>query len=335
MAAMCLYRMGPSGWIFLRWVALSTVFGLSVAVRHADHQQPHDDAAAYQEELIRKTAFLRPGPHFWAGYEGPWVENAFFSEWELRKPQVSRIYLPVAWTDCFHKDTLRGDMQQILNELDPAFKYFTVLQIDLGFNHHGLKLKVPPGIDILLFSAGGDSPPHKAIPIPLLKNMLEPDGRPKTISVSFQGSNTSHIRKALHEDFADKYLFLGLNEHWKIISESSNFSFCPRGFGLTSFRLYETLRLGTIPIYVWDEEIWLPFQELVNWDEFAIVVSFEDRARIPSMIAKADVGRMKAALDRHRHMFSYEFTVKYIMERLFMFDNLTPQALHGADLQPI
>ena len=326
--------MVASEWSILRCVALFALFGSSVALRHADHQQPRDDAAAYQKEIISKTAFLRPGPHFWAGYSGPWIENAFFSEWQLRKPQVSRIYLPVAWTDCMHKDNLRADMQQVLNDLDPAYKYFTVLQLDLGFNHHGLKLKVPPAIDILLFSAGGDSPPQKAIPIPLLKNMLEPDGRPKTISVSFQGSNTSHIRKALHEDFADKYLFIGLNEHWKIISESSNFSFCPRGFGSTSFRLYETLQLGTIPIYVWDEELWLPFQEIVNWDEFAIVVSFEERARIPSMIAKANVGRMKAALDRHRHMFSYSFTIQYIFERLSTLEKRPPEALHGAALHP-
>lgn len=313
----------PSEWSWLRCAAFSALIGFSFALTHEDHQGSPDAATTYQERLIQKTAMLRPGPHTWAGYSGPWIENVFFSEWGIRKPQMSRIYLPVAWTDCMHNNSLRDQMQQLLNGLDPAFQYFTVLQLDLGFKHHGLKLKVPQSIDMVLFSAGGGSPPQKAIPIPLLKGVLEPEGRAKTISVSFQGSNTSYIRKGLHEDFRDRYLFLGPNEHWKIISESSIFSFCPRGFGSTSFRLYETLQLGTIPIYVWDEELWLPFQEVLNWQEFAIVVSFRDRAKIPSLIAQANIGRMQAALHKHRYMFSYSFTVQYILERLFILDRLS------------
>jgi hypothetical protein len=29
----------------------------------------------------------------------------------------------------------------------------------------------------------------------------------------------------------------------------------PRGSGRTSFRLYEALQLGLIPVYIWDEDV--------------------------------------------------------------------------------
>ncbi|EIE18061.1 hypothetical protein COCSUDRAFT_9502, partial [Coccomyxa subellipsoidea C-169] len=111
-------------------------------------------------------------------------------------------------------------------------------------------------------------------------------------------------------------LFLNPSDDWKIITESSNLSFCPRGYGPTSFRLYETLQLGTIPIYVWEDEKWLAFEDKVDWNEFAIVVEFKDIQLIPKKIAEANITRMQEALAKHRHMFTYEYTVKYILERI-------------------
>ncbi|BDA48178.1 probable glycosyltransferase At5g20260 at C-terminar half [Coccomyxa sp. Obi] len=307
-------------WSFLRLFTAGALLGLASCTTLRDQHQTRG-ARVYQDELILSTASLRPGAHTWAGYSGPWIENVFFHNWLLRKPQVSRIYLPIAWTDCLHKGVYRDEMQQVLNSLDPAYRYFSVMQLDRGLNHQDLRLLVPSGLDVLFFSAGGETSPLNAIPIPLLKNSLEPSGHAKTISVSLQGSITHDVRKLLHDDFADKYLFLGVSENWKIISESSNFSFCPRGFGSTSFRLYETLQLGTIPIYVWEDDLWLPFQDIIDWNEFAIVVELKDRHLIPSKIAQADVERMTAAVKQHRGMFTYNFTVDYIFQRLLNEDN--------------
>ncbi|BDA48941.1 probable glucuronosyltransferase at C-terminar half [Coccomyxa sp. Obi] len=280
--------------------------------------QEKDDAAAtaaYQEQLFQKTMSLHPKQHSFSGHSGPWLENVFYDAWISLKPRTSRIFVPVAWTDAMHVSTLKLHMQQVLNQLNPKFKYFTVVQAGHGFKHPKLALYVPSHIDFILFSAGGDSPPLKTVPVPLLKEELRPVGLAKSITASSQCEIGNHgVRRALQARYNSSYLFLAQSDDWRTITESSNFSFCPRGYGPTSFRLYETLQLGTIPIYVWEEEKWLAFEDRVNWEEIAIVVESHDIDRIDSRIAKADVDSMKAAVVKHRHLFTYEFTIQYILD---------------------
>ncbi len=272
-------------------------------------------AAAYQEQLFQKTTSLHPKQHSFSGHSGPWLENVFYDAWISLKPRTSRIFVPVAWTDAMHVSTLKLHMQQVLNQLNPKFKYFTIVQAGRGFNHPKLALYVPSHIDFILFSAGGDSPPLKTVPVPLLKEELKPVGLAKSIVASSQCNIGNHaVRGTLQARYNSSYLFLAQSDDWRVITESSNFSFCPRGFGPTSFRLYETLQLGTIPIYVWEGEKWLAFEDRVNWDDIAIVVESHDIDQIGSRIAKADVDSMRAAVAEHRHLFTYDFTIQYILD---------------------
>ena len=42
----------------------------------------------------------------------------------------------------------------------------------------------------------------------------------------------------------------------------------PRGYGPTSFRLYESIEMQSIPIYISDEFI-LPYSNIIDWENFA------------------------------------------------------------------
>ena len=53
--------------------------------------------------------------------------------------------------------------------------------------------------------------------------------------------------------------------------KESYFSICPRGYGPTSFRLYESIQMGTVPIYISDK-FFLPYIEFLDWSEFAILL---------------------------------------------------------------
>ena len=44
----------------------------------------------------------------------------------------------------------------------------------------------------------------------------------------------------------------------------SVFALCPRGYGRTSYRMYEALQLGCIPVYIHDEP-WLPYADELDW----------------------------------------------------------------------
>jgi hypothetical protein len=53
--------------------------------------------------------------------------------------------------------------------------------------------------------------------------------------------------------------------------KSSKFSLCPRGVGKTSYRLYESMMLGTVPVIISDN--WKPpLNYLLNWDEFSVTI---------------------------------------------------------------
>ena len=60
----------------------------------------------------------------------------------------------------------------------------------------------------------------------------------------------------------------------KIVS-SSTFSLCPRGFGPTSFRLYESLQLNSIPIYVSDEFV-LPYSDKIEWEKLCLLINLDE-----------------------------------------------------------
>lgn len=118
----------------------------------------------YQQQMIDRTATLRPEHHNYSGFSGPWLENRFFEYWQEHKPQVPRIYVPVAWTDCSVKQVDLNFLQALISGLDPAYSYFTVSQTPLGRNNFGYGLLVPRHLDIIVFSAGGDSGPWKSEP---------------------------------------------------------------------------------------------------------------------------------------------------------------------------
>jgi hypothetical protein len=72
------------------------------------------------------------------------------------------------------------------------------------------------------------------------------------------------------------------------ITEKSYFVLCPRGYGKTSFRLYEAMQLGSVPIYITDrsKNLWLPFKEYVEWNDFSLIIYPDMIRKIPEIIKK-------------------------------------------------
>lgn len=115
---------------------------------------------------------------------------------------------------------------------------------------------------------------------------------------SFTGQ-TKYGNREIYKDLKiDNYIFKETNSIYQLDTESkrksiknfiaelaeSKFVFCPRGVGSSSFRLYETLLAGSVPIVV--DMIQFPFEEEVNWDDFVIKGSSTE---IHSLIEKAKV----------------------------------------------
>ena len=52
---------------------------------------------------------------------------------------------------------------------------------------------------------------------------------------------------------------------------NSYFSLCPRGYGVTSYRLYESFDFNVVPVYISTEsEYYLPFKEIIDWRKLCV-----------------------------------------------------------------
>lgn len=49
------------------------------------------------------------------------------------------------------------------------------------------------------------------------------------------------------------------NDAWRRVTAESALVLATRGVGATSFRLYESLAAGRVPVYVWQDLLWLPY----------------------------------------------------------------------------
>ena len=65
----------------------------------------------------------------------------------------------------------------------------------------------------------------------------------------------------------------------------SQFTLCPYGFGRTSFRMYEALAMNSIPVYIYKDVPWLPYQDQIDWKRCAILIERNDLASLPTIIA--------------------------------------------------
>lgn len=136
--------------------------------------------------------------------------------------------------------------------------------------------------------------PSMAAPIP-----VDPD-----LLFSFQGAVThpvrTHIlalthRRCVLEDttgvdfFSDQLAGDALDRRRKAgaryaeIIGRSKFVLCPRGHGPSSFRLYETLRMGRVPVVISDA--WLP-PPGVPWHDCIVRVAEKDVRHLPSVLER-------------------------------------------------
>jgi hypothetical protein len=141
---------------------------------------------------------------------------------------------------------------------------------------------------------------------------------------AFMGADTSNIRTALFK-MRRPFAQLGIvarKTPWKRFSADpanpalkddqlayvdaildAKFSLCPRGNGLGSYRLQESMALGRAPVILSDE--WIP-PAGADWNEFAIFVRENDLARLP-LILRRHEHRWEAMGRRAREVYDAMF----------------------------
>lgn len=90
-----------------------------------------------------------------------------------------------------------------------------------------------------------------------------------------KGLKTNFLfRKKFHDGSREEYV--------RNIQES-DYVLCPRGAGNFSFRFYETLALGRIPIFV-NTDCLLPYEEYISWKDYVVWVEEEELPQLEQKV---------------------------------------------------
>jgi hypothetical protein len=223
-------------------------------------------------------------------HEGLYLEEYFYSFYVSNKnlfDDIGYTLIPIFWTSAYINQI---NVQPYIDFLPKGKKYFCVSQHD-----DSVKEKLPE--NTIIFSAGGNS---GGIPIPLVcSSAIKEDtilARKKDIFCSFVGSRTHSVRERMISQFDNDIDFYIRSNVWSFNIESrakqqffditsrSKFTLCPRGYGAQSFRFYEALQLGSIPIYIHDDNIFRPYSDIIDWDTFSITIHVNDIANLKNIL---------------------------------------------------
>lgn len=85
----------------------------------------------------------------------------------------------------------------------------------------------------------------------------------------------------------------------------SKFALAPRGYGRSSFRFFECFKLGTIPVYVWDDIEWLPFKHKIEYSKLCISIPINNIDKLESILSSITE-------EEYNNMLSYYETIRYL-----------------------
>lgn len=213
-------------------------------------------------------------------------ERWYMENWSL-KDDLERIYLPIQWTALYCNNgygsaTILHTIQRYIDSLDATKKYYTIVQYDDGILNDVSRLD----IKVIACSVKSD------FSIPLLctphKFNFTPGAFKKDIYATFIGNLTHPLRANLvkqlegKEDYYISTKQHDLREYCKIFARSK-YVLCPRGYGLSSFRIQEAIDMQAIPVYISDEFIF-PY----NTKEFDFGMAIPHDMDIECALAMAD-----------------------------------------------
>jgi hypothetical protein len=271
------------------------------------------------QQWLPKNTFRYP-PH--QGLN-PLIEERAYSYFTTMDIDSDYLYIPIQWTQYHCNNNWGNDTQKIAqiqewaNELPskyPGEKFFTVVQYDDG---------TLVSIDNCKIFAASNSPKspkaetQEYIPIPLLSDPHPGSSKETRMNkVGFAGRNDTHpIRKVMCDKLQGQegYKFAvnlsnGLSEAFRDIIYDSVFGLSPRGYGPTSFRMYETMQMDAIPIYISDV-FWLPFENEIDWNKAAILIDESSIYKIPGIVDELlETGKYEKYLEYGRMVYDKYLT---------------------------
>lgn len=213
--------------------------------------------------------------YYWDPEEKVELENVIFLRSSIRKSeQTTEIVIP-AW----HVDEENAiDEQQLFDEFQPLTE---IEKISIGFRgaaaEYSLVDKMKLSINNLFKSLPAFIAQKLAIgwpaPYQLRRNLIDQLKEDKRIQADllYGSAVKTHDRKLYRNNFIS-------------CLQQNLYSLCVRGFGNYSFRLFETMAAGRIPVIV-DTDIALPLEHIIDYKELGVFVEKGQERKIVNCIA--------------------------------------------------
>lgn len=282
-----------------------------------------------------------------------WNIEQHFHEWLLENnndAEVAVRYLPVYWWNnsaALYRSKVHcgfyavPGVQQFVDQLDASARYVTVSR-----GADGIYERIPYGVIVCSAGGGGDIPiPHLCeierrmahssdrkwlasfvgnlnpggpeVPRPIGRSSANPNGvgtrvrqkmasvfnsEPDCTIIPAQMMSWSEEQQKQHTIFCD-------------VASDSWFGLAPRGYGKTSYRLYEMFALGTIPVYIYDEP-WLPYLDKLDWREFAVLCHESELDALPELLRQIPIEKRLAMIARGTALYGPYFTQDGMCRRI-------------------
>jgi hypothetical protein len=285
----------------------------------------------FQEKIFHDTTYLRikyPLSAYPSYHTGLYLEE-YFCDFFIKNclnEERERYYLPIFWTNIYLKNWVHGYrnpvIQCYLNTIPKDKKYFTVCQ------HDDAPSENIEHLDIQVFSAGGNY--KNGIPIPLICSKLpfEKNNSPQDIFCSFVGSLTHDVRRKFVDYYKEDKDFLIEAKDWQYIvkkdelqnfiniTKKSLFTICARGYGKQSYRFYETIQLGSIPVYLYDSEPYLPFSEEIDYNSFCVLLESNRIHELKTILNNINEEKRFEMLKKGEEVYNNYYTLEKLTEKI-------------------
>jgi Exostosin family len=254
-------------------------------------------------------------------------------------------YIPALWTNFqieswfqYERENMQAALDKWVDQNPSDYGYFTIVQYD-----DGPLLRLPPNT-IVYGACSGD------IPIPLIYQDVndtlvsyastnKKSFHEKSILCSFVGNITANhvqpnVRQIMFDALyhkSDNFCMINsggwtasVNENLQQVfivnTINSKFALAPRGYGRGSFRFFECFQLGTIPIYIWNDVNWLPFQDVIDYKRLCVCIHISEIETLENILLSIDEVQYNAFFEYYneiKHLFDLEGMCNHIICDLF------------------
>ena len=279
------------------------------------------DAMEHYSALLKATEKYRLYPHHaFGGYRGPWIESLFIKHFIGRPLESFSGLFPifVQWIENDHAtrnlhNPLFDDLRRLLRK--------DVIYVLVSQANQGIFQLIDEFPNILMLSAGG----FGHIPLPLIKGELSKTDLPQffSIDIGFFGDTThggrTEIFTELDKFTSDFIVRKGKSSRWIEDMGKTKFNLAPAGFGPTSFRLAEIIQLERVPVYIYNDRWWLPYEGTeIAADKIGYVGSVNDMNRLVQTLRSSTDRAILEKIELVRAARRY-YTYEGLLEQMEMF----------------